>query len=117
MHKIVSNKKEAVSAFSRTDLSKDLIRPTLGQRKISFTAQPWTKLRFDYSFVTFREAATEKPYKRRGIFRVFNSLYDLGPRRSFYFSGRRTLIRKISYQNSTDLNGSPVKQNFSVFRN
>lgn len=79
LHKVASNKEEVMSAFASDDLAKDLkALKDLDIGKDQLPVQRSLGLNWDLmsDTFTFRVTAAEKPYTRRGILSVINSLYD-----------------------------------------
>lgn len=79
LHKVASNKEEVMSAFASDDLAKDLkALKDLDIGKDQLPVQRSLGLNWDLmsDTYTFRATAAKKPYTRRGILSVINSLYD-----------------------------------------
>lgn len=79
LHKVASNKEEVMSAFASDDLAKDLkALKDLDIGKDQLPVQRSLGLNWDLmsDTFTFRATAAKKPYTRRGILSVINSLYD-----------------------------------------
>lgn len=79
LHKIASNKEEVMSAFASDDLAKNLkALKDLDIGNDHLPVQRSLGLNWDLmsDTFTFRATAAKKPYTRRGILSVINSLYD-----------------------------------------
>lgn len=79
LHKVASNKEEVMSAFASDDLAKDLKAfKDLDIGNDQLPVQRSLGLNWDLmsDTFTFRATAAKKPYTRRGILSVINSLYD-----------------------------------------
>lgn len=79
LHKVASNKEEVMSAFASDDLAKDLkALKDLDIGNDQLPVQRSLGLNWDLmsDTFTFRATAAKKPYTRRGILSVINSLYD-----------------------------------------
>lgn len=79
LHKVASNKEDVMSAFASDDLAKDLkALKDLDIGNDQLPVQRSLGLNWDLmsDTFTFRATAAKKPYTRRGILSVINSLYD-----------------------------------------
>lgn len=108
-----------MSAFASDDLAKDLKDLDIGNDQLP--VQRSLGLNWDLMSdpFTFRFTAAEKPYTRRGILSVVNSLYDpLGLVAPVTIRGKMilqiVLIRTALYRNSTVPTESRGKLNFSA---
>lgn len=76
LHKVASNKEEVMSAFASDDLAKDLKDLDIGNDQLPVQRSLGLNWDLMSDTFTFRVTAAEKPYTRRGILSVINSLYD-----------------------------------------
>lgn len=108
-----------MSAFASDDLAKDLKDLDIGNDQLPVQRSLGLNWDLMSDTFTFRVTAAEKPYTRRGILSVVNSLYDpLGLVAPVTIRGKMilqiVLIRTALYRNSTVPNESRGKLNFSA---
>lgn len=114
-----------MSAFASDDLAKDLKDLDIGNDQLPVQRSLGLNWDLMSETFTFRVTAAEKPYTRRGILSVINSLYDpLGVVAPVTIRGKM-ILRKIvtdSYDWDSPLpkqcrsNGSRGKLNFSTWK-
>ncbi|XP_051792766.1 uncharacterized protein LOC127530319 [Acanthochromis polyacanthus] len=76
LHKIASNCPEVLKAFSQSDHAKGLQNLDFDDNSALIQRSLGLSWELKHDVFTFRAAATEKPYTRRGALSVLNSLYD-----------------------------------------
>lgn len=101
LHKVASNKEE--SAFASDDLAKDLKDLDIGNDQLPVQRSLGLNWDLMSETFTFRVTAAEKPYTRRGILSVINSLYDsLGVVAPVTIRGKMILRKIVTYSSDWD---------------
>lgn len=96
LHKVVSNSVEVMEAFPAEDRAKDV--RDLDLRRDSLPAQRSLGVYWDLeeNAFTFRVALPDKPFTRRGVLSIVNSIYDpLGPAVPVLLEGRLLLQQLV----------------------
>ncbi|XP_048580423.1 uncharacterized protein LOC116604791 [Nematostella vectensis] len=109
LHKVVSNSVEVVQSFPAEDRAKDLKDLDLShddlpaQRSLGV----YWELRSD-SFA-YRVSPPDKPFTRRGVLSVVNSVYDpLGHAAPVMLQGKKILQRLVAMGKKPEDNGDPL---------
>ncbi|XP_053406485.1 uncharacterized protein LOC128559259 [Mercenaria mercenaria] len=76
LHKIASNSEEVMAAFPPEDLAKDLASLDLTKDDLPLQISLGLSWNLRKDCFTFQVSDTEKPFTRRGVLSVVNSLYD-----------------------------------------
>jgi hypothetical protein len=76
LHKFVSNNREVLNALDQVDLAKDLKDLDLGTATLPTQRSLGLLWNTDTDTFTFKVNLIEKPYTRRGLLSVINSVYD-----------------------------------------
>lgn len=106
LHKVVSNSVEVMEAFPNEDRGKDV--RDLDLRKDSLPAQRSLGVYWDLEndTFTFKVSLPDKPYTRRGVLSIINSIYDpLGLAVPVLLEGR-LLLQQLVIMGKTKSNGS-----------
>ena len=76
LHKIVSNSQDVLKAFPQVDLAKDLASLDLSKDYLPTQRSLGLSWNLTSDCFTFAVPELDKPYTRRGVLSVINSLYD-----------------------------------------
>ncbi|TWW54543.1 hypothetical protein D4764_0103490 [Takifugu flavidus] len=111
LHKVASNKKEVMEAFSPEDLAKDLKDLELGVDPLPLQRSLGLSWNLEADCFTYLVSQEEKPFTRRGVLSTVNSLYDpLGFVAPITMQGK-ALVRELSSdQTEWDAPLSPKKE-------
>ena len=109
LHKVVSNSVEVMEAFPAEDRAKDV--RDLDLRHDSLPAQRSLGVFWDLETdaFTFKVSLPEKPFTRRGVLSIVNSVYDpLGFAVPAALEGRKILQQLVLMGGRTSENGPPL---------
>ncbi|XP_056430806.1 uncharacterized protein LOC130369492 [Hyla sarda] len=96
LHKIASNSKQVMEAFTAEDRAKDLKDLCLGTDTLPLQKSLGLSWDLDKDCFVFQVSSAEKPFTRRGILSTVNSLYDpLGFVAPVTIKGK-ALVRELS---------------------
>ncbi|KAK6165334.1 hypothetical protein SNE40_022281 [Patella caerulea] len=104
LHKVASNDKEVMKAFPRTDLAKGLMDLDFTQDALPTKRALGVTWNLDEDVFMFQVSAKNKPYTRRGILSVINSVYD-----PFGFLAPYSITAKLILQNLLHLGSANGK--------
>ncbi|KAK3082605.1 hypothetical protein FSP39_000384 [Pinctada imbricata] len=76
LHKVVSNCRDVLDAFSQDDLAKNLKELDFGNETLPVQRSLGLLWDTEGDFFTFKTAVDDKPFTRRGVLSVINSIYD-----------------------------------------
>ncbi|KAK3743580.1 hypothetical protein QZH41_001384 [Actinostola sp. cb2023] len=103
LHKVVSNSIEVVEAFPTTDRAKDLRDLDLHQDSLPAQRSLGVYWDLERDTFTFRVALQEKPFTRRGVLSIVNSVYDpLGLAAPVMIDGKKILQQLVAMGKRTN---------------
>lgn len=109
LHKVVSTSKEVMQAFPTADRANDLRDLDLTQDNLPAQRSLGVFWDLECDSFTFRVAPPEKPFTRRGVLSVINSVYDpLGLAAPVVIDGNKLLQQLVIMGKRADSDGSPL---------
>ena len=97
LHKVVSNSVNVMKAFPTEDLAKDIRSLDLNQDNLPAQRSLCVFWNLETDAFTYKVSVPDKPFTRRGVLSVVNSIYDpLGLAAPVLLDGRLLLQRLVS---------------------
>ena len=97
LHKVVSNSVSVMEAFPSEDCAKDIRSLDLSQDNLPAQQSLGVFWNLEADTFTYKVSVPDKPFTRRGVLSVFNSIYDpLGLAAPILLDGRLLLQRLVA---------------------
>ena len=109
LHKVVSNSVEVMEAFSAEDRTKDVLDLDLRHDSLPVQRSLGVFWDLETDAFTFKVSLPEKPFTRRGVLSIVNSVYDpLGFAVPVMLEGRKILQQLVQMGEWTKENNTPL---------